>query len=130
MLTINGGRDMDTMAKSNRDVELQESAGGLSRRAVLLASATVAAGAAIGMSGAVAQTASAASFGAPVVELYVPAGLLTLEQKSAMVKGLTDVVRGAMKLPPDPTRRLFVAIMETAEGGFGVNGQVFVPPRK
>jgi phenylpyruvate tautomerase PptA (4-oxalocrotonate tautomerase family) len=119
-----------TMAKSNKGVELQESAGGLSRRAVLLMTATVAAGAATGMSGSLAQTAPAASFGAPVVELYVPAGLLTLEQKSAMVKGFTDVVLGAMKLPPDPTRRLFVAIMETAEGGFGVDGQVFVPPRK
>jgi phenylpyruvate tautomerase PptA (4-oxalocrotonate tautomerase family) len=128
MLTINGGRDMDTMAKSNK-VELPESAGGLSRRAVLLMTATVAAtSAATGMAGAPAQTAPAASFGAPVVELYVPAGLLTLEQESAIVKGFTDVVVGAMKLPPDPTRRLFVAIMETAEGGFGVNGQVFVPP--
>jgi 4-oxalocrotonate tautomerase len=130
MLTINGGRDMDTMAKSNKDVTLQESAGGLSRRAILLMTATVAAGAVTGMSGALAQTAPAASFGAPVVELYVPAGLLTLEQKSAMVEGLTDVVLGAMKLPPDPARRLFVAIMETAEGGFGVNGQVFIPPPK
>ncbi|HTR36317.1 MAG TPA: tautomerase family protein [Bryobacteraceae bacterium] len=121
---------MDTLAKSNQDVELQESAGGLSRRAVLLMTATVAAGAAASMSGALAQTAPAASFGAPIVELHVPAGLLTLEQKSAMVKGFTDVVLGAMKLPPDPARRLFVAIMETAEGGFGVNGQVFVPPSK
>jgi hypothetical protein len=88
MLTINGGRDMDTMAKSNK-VELPESAGGLSRRAVLLMTATVAAtSAATGMAGAPAQTAPVASFGAPVVELYVPAGLLTLEQESAIVKGL------------------------------------------
>ena len=47
-----------------------------------------------------------------------------------MVKGLTDVVLGAMKLTPDPARRLFVAIIETAEGGFGVDGQVYVSPRK
>ena len=107
-----------------------ESAGRLSRRAVLRMTPMVAAGAATGMSGALAQTAPSASFGAPVVELYVPAGVLTLEQKSAMVKGLTDVVLGAMKLPPDPARRLFVAIIETAEGGFGVDGQVFVPSRK
>ena len=115
---------MDTMTESNKDFE---STGGLSRRDILLMSATVAAGAATVISGALAQTAPAARFGAPVVELYVPAGLLTLEQKSAMVKGFTDVVFGAMKLPPDPARRLFVAIVETAEGGFGVNGQVFVP---
>jgi hypothetical protein len=57
----------------------------------------------------------------------VPAGVLTLEQRSAMIKGITDVVLGAMKQPPDPAKRLFVQIFETAEGGFGVNGQVFVP---
>ena len=44
-----------------------------------------------------------------------------------MIKSVTDVVRGAMKLPPDPARRLFVEIFETPEGGFGVNGQVVVP---
>ena len=48
-----------------------------------------------------------------------------------MAKGLTDVVLGAIKLPPEPARRLFVAIIETAEGGFGVDGQVCdVPARK
>ena len=41
-----------------------------------------------------------------------------------------DVVRGAMKHPPDSTTRLFVAIYETPEGGFGINGQVLVPRAK
>jgi hypothetical protein len=44
-----------------------------------------------------------------------------------MIKGITDVVLQATKQPPDPAKRLFVQIFETAEGGFGVNGQVFVP---
>jgi hypothetical protein len=35
-----------------------------------------------------------------------------------------------MKQPADPARRLFVQIFETAEGGFGVNGHVFVPRSK
>jgi phenylpyruvate tautomerase PptA (4-oxalocrotonate tautomerase family) len=52
---------------------------------------------------------------------------LTLEQKAAMIKGITDVVWRATKLPADPSRKSFVQILETAEGGFGVNGQVFVP---
>jgi phenylpyruvate tautomerase PptA (4-oxalocrotonate tautomerase family) len=65
-----------------------------------------------------------------VVELHVPGGALTLEQRSALVKGVTDVVRGALKQPPDSTTRLFVAIYETAEGGFGINGQVLVPRAK
>ena len=121
---------MSTVTKSNDVVESPQGVGGLSRRAVLLLTATVAAGAAAGVSGVLAQTAPAAGLGAPVVELYVPAGLLTLEQKSAMIKGFTDVIFGALKLPPDPTRRLFVAIIETAEGGFGVNGKAFIPRGK
>ena len=121
---------MESMTKSNNGVDLAESAGGVSRRTVLRMTAAVAAGAATGVSSVLAQTVPVAGYGAPLVELYVPLGVLTLEQKSAMIKGITDVVLGAMKLPPDPARRLFVAIMETAEGGFGVNGQVFVQTRK
>jgi phenylpyruvate tautomerase PptA (4-oxalocrotonate tautomerase family) len=64
------------------------------------------------------------------VELHLPASLLTLEQKAAMIKGMTDVVINAMKLPPDPARKSFVQIIEAAEGGFGVNGQIFVPRGK
>lgn len=82
------------------------------------------------MSTGFADTPAKGDFGAPLVEVYVPAGLLTLEQRSALIKGVTDVVFGAMKLPPDPARRLFVEIIETAEGGFGVNGQVFVPTKR
>ncbi|HTP62389.1 MAG TPA: tautomerase family protein [Burkholderiales bacterium] len=121
---------MDTLARSDKHLESKEGAGGLSRRDVLLMTAAVAAAAAAGGAPVRAQTAPAPSFGAPLVELYVPAGVLTLEQKGAMVKGLTDVVLGAMRLAPAPSRRLFVTIIETAEGGFGVNGQVFVPSRK
>ena len=65
-----------------------------------------------------------------LVELHVPAGVLTLEQRSAMIKGITDVVLSATNQPPDPAKRLFVQIFETVEGGFGVNGQVFVPRGK
>ncbi len=92
----------------------------------MLASATAAVGA-LAAPAALAETAPAGNFGAPLVELYVPAGALTLEQRAAMIKGITDVVLDAMKLPPDPAHRMFVEIIETAEGGFGVNGKVFVP---
>ena len=117
---------MDMIGGSNKEMELRTSADGLSRRNVLV-TATVAAGALVGVPSALADTFPAASFGAPLVELHVPAGVLTLEQRSAMIKGITDVVLGAKKQPPDPAKRLFVQIFETAEGGFGVNGQVFVP---
>ena len=100
------------------------------RRAMLFMSATAAAGAAAGVSSVLAQGAPATGFGAPLVELYVPAGLLSLEQKGAMLKGFNDVILKALKLQPDPSRRAFATIIETAEGGFGINGQPFVPARK
>jgi phenylpyruvate tautomerase PptA (4-oxalocrotonate tautomerase family) len=119
---------MDMIDRSNNDVESAESAGGSSRRAVLM-TAAVAASAVAGVSAVQADTGSAANFGAPLVEVYVPAGVLTLEQKAAMIKGVTDVVLKATKLS-DPARKSFVQILETADGGFGVNGQVFVPRGK
>src|SRR4051794_18135257 len=117
---------MDMISRSNTDAESPES--GLSRRAVLM-TAAVAASAVAGVAPAVADTGSAANFGAPLVEVYVPAGVLTLEQRAALIKGVTDVVLKATKLS-DPARKSFVQILETAEGGFGVNGQVFVPRGK
>ena len=118
---------MDMINRSNDEVESSQSAGGLNRRAVLM-TAAVAASAVAGVSPVLADTGSA-NFGAPLVEVYVPAGVLTLEQKAAMIKGVTDVVLKATKLS-DPARKSFVQILETADGGFGVNGQVFVPRGK
>jgi len=119
---------VDMINRPNGDAELH-SGSGLNRRAVLM-TAAVAAGAAAGVAPAFADTP--ANFGAPLVELYVPPGVLTLEQKAAMIKGMTDVVLNAIKPSPDPARKSFsfVQILETGEGGFGVNGQVFVPRGK
>jgi len=118
-----------TMTNSlNTELELHESPG-LNRRAVLM-TAAIAATAVAGISPATAETLPAATFGAPLVELQVPAGVLTLEQKAAMIKGISDVVFNATKLTPGPTQVSFVQIFETAPGGFGVNGQVFVPRPK
>jgi 4-oxalocrotonate tautomerase len=103
--------------------------GGLNRRTVL-ASATVVVGGLSAASTAAADVAPSGNFGAPLVEFYVPAGALSLEQRSEFIEGVTDLVLGAMKLPPDPARRMFVEIIETAEGGFGINGKVFVPPKQ
>ena len=118
---------MDSDIGSNDDCKLPDAADGWSRRNVLMA-ATVAAGALAATPDiTMADAAPAGNFGAPVVELHVPGGVLTLEQRSALIKGVTDVVRDALKQPPDSATRLFVAIYETAEGGFGINGQVLVP---
>jgi phenylpyruvate tautomerase PptA (4-oxalocrotonate tautomerase family) len=122
---------MDTIDRPDNNVELRRSSSGLNRRAVLVGAA-VAAGATVGVSPVLADTAPAANFGAPLVDVQVPAGVLTLEQKAAMIKGITDVVLKAMKAPADPARKTFsfVQILETADGGFGVNGNVFVPRPK
>ena len=87
-------------------------------------------GSSSGRIGRIVTAIPSASFGAPLVELQVPPGVLTLEQKAAVIKGITDVILKATKLPPDPARKSFVQIFETTEGGFGVNGQVFVPRAK
>jgi 4-oxalocrotonate tautomerase len=98
----------------------------LSRRRVL-AGATAAAGAAVGASLAAAETTPPSGYGAPLVELHFPAGALTVEQKAAMIKGVTDVVVDAAKLPTEQTNNLWVQIFETADGGWGFGGRVFVP---
>ena len=46
---------------------------------------------------------------------------------SAMIKGVTEVLIKATKLAPDHANKLWVQIFETAEGGWGFGGQVFVP---
>jgi 4-oxalocrotonate tautomerase len=120
---------MEISNKPNKNPKLPDGTDGLSRRNVLM-TATVAASTLVGVPSVLADTAPTGTFGAPLVEVYVPAGVLTLEQKSAMIKGITDVVLSAAKQAPDPARRLFVQIFETTEGGWGVNGQVFVPRSK
>ncbi len=104
------------------------SADGVSRRSVLVTA--TAAGALAAAPTVRAEAAAATDFGAPIVELQFPAGVLSREQKAAMIEGVTDVVTAAMRQPADPARRLFVQILETPEGGFGVNGKVVVPRAK
>jgi phenylpyruvate tautomerase PptA (4-oxalocrotonate tautomerase family) len=120
---------MDVIGRLSNDVESPGSSGGLNRRAVLM-TAAVAASATSGVSAVLADTPAAANFGAPLVELQVPTGVLTLEQKAEMIRRITDVVSRAVRLPTDPARKSFVQIFEAADGGFGVNGQVFIPRGK
>jgi 4-oxalocrotonate tautomerase len=119
---------MDTM-RSSKNAGLGEGIDGLNRRAVLM-TAAVAAGAMASGSAVLADTAPEAGFGAPLVEFQVPAGVLSLEQKAAIIKGMTEVVANAIKLPADAARKSFVQIFETAAGGFGVGGSVFTPRAK
>jgi phenylpyruvate tautomerase PptA (4-oxalocrotonate tautomerase family) len=100
----------------------------LTRRA--LAGAALGAGIMAGFSASAAQAAPAFPYGAPVVEVCVPPALLSSEQKSEMIRRITEVVLTTLNLPPDPQRHMFVTMLETAEGGFGVDGKVFTPARK
>ena len=97
----------------------------------MLTAGTAAAGAVAGVPAARAETVPAAGdFGAPLVELYFPAGALSVEQKASMIKGVTEVLIKTTKLAPDHANKLWVQIFETAEGGWGGGGQVFVPRRQ
>jgi phenylpyruvate tautomerase PptA (4-oxalocrotonate tautomerase family) len=100
----------------------------LTRRA--LAGAALGAGIMAGFSASAAQAAPSFPYGAPVVEVCVPAAVLSSEQKSDMIRRITEVVLTALNLPPDPQRHMFVALQETADSGFGVDGKVFAPARK
>jgi 4-oxalocrotonate tautomerase len=122
---------MVTKRGSNKPVELTEDRGS-SRRAVLMAATAVVATPAI-LADTVRAAASpdepptVARFGAPLVEIHVPKGVLTPEQKRGMIEGITTVLIAATKLPPDVNQQLWIQIFETAEGGWGLGGQVYVP---
>lgn len=116
---------MKTNIVSTSPGQAASEAGEVNRRSVLVA-ASVGALAVSGM-GSLAADAGSASFGAPLVEMTFPVGVLSVEQKAELIRRVTDVVSAAMEFPSDSQRRLFVEILETPEGGFGVNGQVVVP---
>jgi 4-oxalocrotonate tautomerase len=116
------------MSVLNGNAKMSNFETGLSRRDVLAAAAV---GAAVVTSPSIAaEAAPVSSFGAPLVELHVPAGILTVEQRGAMIKGITEVIVEALGQPLDPDKRLFVEIFETAEGGYGINGRAFLPRLK
>src|SRR5262249_16722261 len=124
--TLKRGFAMRVVDIAKNGTDMDASCDGLSRRAVLM-TATIAAGAAGGAPAVLADNPSAAGFGAPLVGLYFPVGGLSLDPKAALLRGGTEVVNAAMQSPADPARRLFVEIIETPEGGFGVNGQAVGP---
>lgn len=100
----------------------------LTRRRLLgraTASGAVLAAAALGPAAATASDDFA--YGAPLAELHVPPGVLTLEQKAAMIRGISDVLIAATRLPREQHAYLWVQIIETAVDGWGIGGQVFVP---
>jgi 4-oxalocrotonate tautomerase len=58
----------------------------------------------------------------PLAQIFVPRGALTLDQRRAIVKGVTDVLASVEKLPPSGRPFVTVLINEVADGGWGVAG--------
>jgi 4-oxalocrotonate tautomerase family enzyme len=62
----------------------------------------------------------------PFAQVYAPQGVLTLEQRREMVKGITEVMVRVEKLPPSALPYVTVLISEVADGGWGVAGHGYV----
>lgn len=62
----------------------------------------------------------------PFAQVYAPQGVLTLEQRRDMVKGITDVMMRVEKLPPSALPFVTVLITEVSDGGWGVAGHGYV----
>jgi len=119
---------MKTQVHPRSPAQTTRGVGDVSRRTALVAAGIAAM--AVSAGAGVAADAGSGGFGAPLVEMTFPVGVLSVEQKAALIKRVTEVVGAAMEFPADPQRRLFVEILETPEGGFGVSGQVVVPRPK
>jgi 4-oxalocrotonate tautomerase len=62
----------------------------------------------------------------PLAQIYLPQGAATLEQRRAIIKGVTDVIVSVEKLPPSARPYVTVLINEVPEGGWGVAGHGYV----
>jgi 4-oxalocrotonate tautomerase len=61
-----------------------------------------------------------------MAQIYVPAGVLTLEQRRAMIKGVTKVIADVEGLPKNALPYVTVLINEIADGGWGVAGHGYL----
>jgi 4-oxalocrotonate tautomerase len=58
----------------------------------------------------------------PLAQIYVPQGGLTLDQRRAIIKGVTDVIVSVGGLPPSARPYVTVLFNEVPDGGWGVAG--------
>jgi len=61
----------------------------------------------------------------PVAKVYLPAGMLTPDQRCEIVKGIHDVINSVEKRPPDA--QTYVLINEIPAGNWGNAGTVYTP---
>jgi 4-oxalocrotonate tautomerase len=62
----------------------------------------------------------------PLAQLYFPHGATTLEQRRALIKGVTDVIVSVEGLPPNARPYVTVLINEAPDGGWGVAGHGYL----
>jgi phenylpyruvate tautomerase PptA (4-oxalocrotonate tautomerase family) len=61
----------------------------------------------------------------PVAKVYVPAGVLTPDQRCEIVKGIHDVINSVEKRPVNA--QTYVLINEVPTGDWGNAGTVYAP---
>jgi 4-oxalocrotonate tautomerase len=62
----------------------------------------------------------------PLAQIYVPQGALSLEQRRAIVKGVTEVMASVEKLPQAALPYVTVLINEVPDGGWGIGGHGYL----
>jgi 4-oxalocrotonate tautomerase len=62
----------------------------------------------------------------PLAQLYFPQGATSLEQRRAIIKGVTDVIVSVEGLPPSARPYVTVLINELPDGGWGVAGHGYI----
>jgi 4-oxalocrotonate tautomerase len=61
----------------------------------------------------------------PVAKVYVPQGVLTVDQRRDIIKGIHDAILSVRQAPPNsPT---YVLINEVPTGDWGTSGKVYAP---
>ncbi len=58
----------------------------------------------------------------PLAQIFVPQGAITLDQRRAIVRGVTEVLARVEGLPPSALGYVTVLINEVSDGGWGVAG--------
>ena len=61
----------------------------------------------------------------PVARVYVPAGLLTQDQRSDIIGGIHEVINSVEKRPP--TAATYVVIIDVPSGSWGFRGKPYQP---
>lgn len=60
-------------------------------------------------------------------KVYVPQGVLTLDQRRAIVKGIHEVINTVEKRPPEAQTHTYVTINEVPAGNWGSDGFIYAP---